>query len=257
VTASTINRELRVMTNLLNTAREAGHIRAVPVIKMLDEKKDRRNRGADRETLNHGQVRALLDSADQSRNISMYLFVPILVYTGVRHGEATTLRWSDIDLNARIIHIRAKELRPGEYWSPKSENSVREIPINDDLFTILKEHQGDGWLFPSRQNRGRKQGPVLSLKKGFADVAEDAKLPEKVTAHWLRHTWASFALASGIDPAEAARIFGDRLDTFLNTYSHCIPGHAHQAMARFPSFAGGDIIPIDRANTEQAGKSHK
>jgi len=64
-----------------------------------------------------------------------FAFFATLLYTGMRKGEACGLRWSDIDLERRIINVRHS------YNGPTKSGAHREVPIPAALVTILKAHK--------------------------------------------------------------------------------------------------------------------
>lgn len=79
------------------------------------------------------------------RNLGVYLCLS----TGLRIGEVCALRWEDIDvingmvsINKTIQRIYSIEngVRKTELIidSPKTKNSIREIPLSSDLLRILK-----------------------------------------------------------------------------------------------------------------------
>ncbi len=70
----------------------------------------------------------LLIAIDIRRFRNLIMFA---VLTGMRRGELVSLRWTDIDLNNRLIHIRNKDDFTAKGMRP------RTIPINKDLFGLL------------------------------------------------------------------------------------------------------------------------
>ena len=71
----------------------------------------------------------------------------LTLLTGMRNGEIKALQWQDIDFDKRIIHVNStlKYIPKGEpkymFDTPKSQSSIREIPMLDNVYTILKEHR--------------------------------------------------------------------------------------------------------------------
>jgi integrase len=80
----------------------------------------------------------------------------LLLDTGLRPGEACALKWEPdtaevprwgwIDLDAKLVRVRATLARAGvesaqggwKLTPPKTENSIRDVPINDDTVTELR-----------------------------------------------------------------------------------------------------------------------
>lgn len=81
------------------------------------------------------------------------LGIMISLYSGLRIGEICALRWSDVDLDNRILHIRhtiARIKNPNPQESaktclvldkPKTQSSLRDIPITTKLFNLLSSAQ--------------------------------------------------------------------------------------------------------------------
>ena len=89
------------------------------------------------------EVRMLLDNA----NPFYRLYLAIGFYTGLRTGEILGLMVGDIDLKRRVISIK-RSISDGELTTPKTEKSIREVPILDDLVPYLKKPKKSLWLFP-------------------------------------------------------------------------------------------------------------
>jgi len=90
------------------------------------------------------------------------LFLAISFYTGIRTGEALALMQSDIDLENRVIHIR-RSMSRGKLTTPKTQGSIRTVPILSDLVPYLKQLPKTMYLFP--QKNGKLYLAVSGQKK--------------------------------------------------------------------------------------------
>ena len=91
-----------------------------------------------------GEVQILLKNANEFYR----LYLAIGFYTGLRTGEILGLMHGDIDLKRRVISIK-RSISDGELSSPKTEKSIREVPILDDLVPYLKSLKKKAlWIFP-------------------------------------------------------------------------------------------------------------
>ena len=100
VKAATINRELAVLSHLLNSAVDWGWIDRRPCrIRKLREDSGRIT------YLTSNQAKALLDSAKEDSNTQIYAFIRIGLETGMRLSEILSISKSDIDFERRRIHI--------------------------------------------------------------------------------------------------------------------------------------------------------
>lgn len=77
---------------------------------------------------------------------SMQLFLAICFYTGIRTGEALALMPSDIDMDRRVIMIR-RSINKGKVTTPKTETSIREVPILKGLVKYLPKSFKSIWVF--------------------------------------------------------------------------------------------------------------
>jgi site-specific recombinase XerD len=132
-------------------------------------------------------------------------------YAGARIAETVALDVDDVRLSARkgILRIYGKGER------------VREVPIHPELRKALSD-----WLEERRDWPGAKDGPALFLNqrghrlsaKGAHDVitgiADRGGLDDHVTAHVLRHSFATTLVRGGTDLVIAAELLGHaRLET--------------------------------------------
>lgn len=90
------------------------------------------------------QVKKLLDNSNEFYR----LFLAIGFYTGMRRGEIMGLMYSDIDFEAKIIRVK-RSITEGKISTPKTEKSIRSVPIFDDLLPYLKKPKNSLWLFPN------------------------------------------------------------------------------------------------------------
>jgi integrase len=89
------------------------------------------------DTFTPAELQKVLDHVDGSR----YAIAWQLALTGLRRGEVASLRWSDIDLDARTLQITSTRLRFGKHLvedTPKSRAGRRTLPIPDHLAAALR-----------------------------------------------------------------------------------------------------------------------
>ena len=132
--------------------------------------------------------------------------VLLAVCTGMRIGEICALRWNDVDLEQRIITVRATvsrvyncKIRKTEriQSSPKTENAYREIPICRQLLRSLKMVQKEadtpfvvGVSERSQEPRSYRDYYNRLLKR--LDIGH-------IVFHGLRHTFATRCVESQCD----------------------------------------------------------
>lgn len=159
------------------------------------------------------QIQALLDAAaDLDRNahrdrrhIERKAMIATLVFAGLRIGELCALRWRDVDLEAGWLRV-------GE---AKTDAGTRRIKVRGALNAELtRVHalrattDADGFVFAT--STGRRQSTDNLRSRVIAASVERANknlrsrdlspLPEGITPHSLRRTFASILYAIGEDP---------------------------------------------------------
>lgn len=179
-----------------------------------------------------GQIEALLEAAaEMDRNPLMraterQAILATLIFAGPRAHELCNLLWRDIDLaNGRIFVGRSK-----------TQAGLREISMLPILRDVLAAHKAatyrgdpDAHVFLNAKggvlNKDTLRSGVLVRAFERADELLRSRgqipLPVGLTAHKLRHTFASVLVAIGEDPASVMRQLGHKDAAFtLEVYTH-------------------------------------
>jgi integrase len=149
-----------------------------------------------------------------------------LVFAGLRIGELTSLRWRDIDLVGNRLTVRAS----------KTDAGIRQIDLLPVLRNELAAHKAQapstaptGFVFATAAGTEPKQGNIRRrvLDKAVEKAnerlieADEVPLPEGLTPHKLRHTFASILVALGVDPGSVMDQLGHTDPGFtLRVYRH-------------------------------------
>lgn len=187
------------------------------------------------------------------RDFSYYMATLLLIYTGMRAGEAIGLEWKDIDLEKRIIYIRRGYyyLGDGKYviHTPKTKTSARDIPISDQLINELKQYRKRFIEFKlANASRWEDSGYDLVLTsipvpgRPFSAQALEHWLKRKgkkigidyLRPHIFRHTHVSLLAEQGV-PLE---VISDRLghiksNVTRNVYLHVTQSSREVAAEQF------------------------
>ena len=135
---------------------------------------------------------------------------------GLRIGEVCGLQWGDFDLSAGVLTIRRTVsriyCRDGHtkvlIQTPKTRSSGREIPIPQELFTLLQRLHGgaseETWFLS-----GNAEKPVepRCYRKSVQLYLRLAAV-RKVHPHTLRHTFATTCLQAGCDIKTLSELLG-------------------------------------------------
>jgi integrase len=175
-------------------------------------------------------IAALLNGAGQldararrdRQHVERRAILATLVFAGLRIGELCDLRWRDVDLTAGHITVRASKTDAGvrqvdvlPVLRAQLERLSRRRP--DDLVFATSNGQPHG---PSNLRR-RVLAPAVDIANEQLEQRGEVPLPEHLTPHKLRHTFASLLVALGVDPGSVMDQLGHTDATFtLRVYRH-------------------------------------
>ena len=204
-----------------------------------------------------------LETAKRSHNYFQYA---LILETGLRTGELIGLTWDAVDFGKRTITVnKTLEYRhKAKFWRagpPKTQQSYRTIPMTHRAYVILKR------MWDVRDYR--KESPLLSETLEFIDrrtgltsklVMRDlvfinfrTGMPAKNSSydthlyklcdeagikrfcmHALRHTYATRAIESGMQPKVLQKLLGHAsLQTTMDRYVHVTDGSMDKAIKQF------------------------
>lgn len=180
--------------------------------------------------------------------------VLLLATTGLRWGEATALKPSDVDVEAQTVRVsRAWKSSQSRGWylgPPKTKRSRRTVSIPDNLLPQLRPLMGRTFLFENAQHGPVRQAqfyesvweparnlangrPARAVTRGKGDVyaprtggvwdrkPSNAPIGKEPRVHDLRHSHASWLLAEGIGIDVVSRRLGhESIQTTVNIYGH-------------------------------------
>ena len=152
------------------------------------------------------EVQKLWDNLDNYEFIDTVL---IMIYGGMRNEELRMIRKEDVHLEERYIEIRGT----------KTEAADRLLPIHEKIAPLLKKRLESDceWLFPSTRGNPISYFP---FRARFDKTMEDLNLYPH-TPHECRHSFATFAKASGLDDTLTKKIIGHKSqDLTADVYTH-------------------------------------
>jgi integrase len=162
------------------------------------------------------------------------LFELLVAVTGLRISEAIALRWSDLQLDAPVPHLRvSRAIVRGVVGAPKSRHGARLVPVPGELAVTLgarrpSDAADDGLVFPGRHGAPADVGSLR--RRVLVPAAERAGLAG-VGFHTLRHKCASLLIERGLSVLRLQRWMGHHSPAFtLETSGHLIDGDLGPAL---------------------------
>jgi len=155
------------------------------------------------------------------------LGIVVCISTGLRLGEICALKWKDIDLKGKVLHVNATVQRiaidgkdsktallEGE---PKSIFSKREIPLSDQVVKLLLPYYDGEKKYVIQGNRPMEPRTYQNKFQKYLKMAGI----ERRNFHILRHTFATNCMNSGMDIKSLSEILGHSdVKITLNRYVH-------------------------------------
>ena len=174
--------------------------------------------------------------------------------TGMRRGEICGLRWEDFDAENGKLKIRrsvTKKKGGGlNIGETKTETGTRTIilpPSTAELLQRRKETALGEWIFPNIYEPEKPMHPDYAYHR-LKTLLKQAELP-LIRFHDLRHTFATHALAGGVDAKTLSGILGHTNASFtLDTYTHVTTDMQRNASTIVGSFMDEIMLEGDDTN---------
>lgn len=221
---ATANRYLATLAAVLTACVKRWHwLAASPAHQVA---KPSENNGGTR-FLSEDELTRLLAACRKSDSADLYLAVLLSITTGARQGEILGLRWSDLDLTAATMVVRADA-------ETVTKGGARNLPIAPEALTLLKTRREEaraggattlrdaGLVFPGHVSANH---PV-SLRTPWETALRRAGI-ERFRWHDLRHSAASFLAKGGAGLLEIGAVLGHRSTNATRRYAHLTEQHTH------------------------------
>ena len=195
-----------------------------------------------RQILAREQMQTFLAAVDGNEVWRDFFYTELT--TGLRRGEICGLMWQDFDERAGTLKIvrsvnapKAGMLEIGETKTDRGRRTIRLPPSTVQRLKERKKHAVSQWIFPeplAPEKPVRPSAAYYWMKR----ILREAGLPQ-IRFHDLRHTFATHALASGVDAKTLSGILGHTNASFtLDTYTHVTPDMQKAASGIVGGFLG-------------------
>ena len=176
-----------------------------------------------RQALTQEEVRDILNNLDKLEERDR-LFIALALHTGMRRGEIYALRWEQIDLDQRMIHVRNAVKLAGNtpvIGPPKSKAGIRDVPINESLWHMLRRCSNkEGFVITGERN---PNGAMSScgMNQQWQRIKRKIDIHD-ATPHVFRHTFATL-VQPHTDIKTLQTIMGHAdIETALDRYTHFV-----------------------------------
>ena len=199
------------------------------------------------------QMGQFLQHAAQDR---LYAFFHLVMFRGLRRGEACGQRWTDVDLDAGLLTVAKQIVQDG--WTvyedePKTNAGARTIALDSETINALRNHRerqlheekraGGNWIDTGlvfTQEDGSWLRPSRVTDR-FMELTRESGLPP-VRLHDLRHGAATIAHAGGGDLHYIRKLLGhSAIAVTSDTYAHLLP-----QVDRTIAEAAAKVVPLPR-----------
>ncbi|PZU62189.1 MAG: hypothetical protein DI552_00355 [Brevundimonas sp.] len=235
VSDQTARRELECLSTAIGKWNEEHHLRHLPKV-WLPAKAE-----TPRDALTRSQAALILWASmgwqlkdgkwrrpsTNARTNRMHLrrFILISLYTGSRSGVTTTALWEQspqnpwADLDSGILYRRGRDQREQRTKLRPVVKFPRRLLAHMERWRRLDQERGIASVIHFNKE------PVQKVKTAMRSCVADAGLDPEISAHWFRHTCATWLMERGADPWEAAGFLGMSVTMLLKNYGHHRPDY--------------------------------
>tara|TARA_Y100000590_G_scaffold82669_1_gene92135 strand:+ start:1820 stop:2956 length:1137 start_codon:yes stop_codon:yes gene_type:complete len=230
-----------ILRKALRDAVKSGEIIANPIDRLLEVPTVK---AAEINPLAIDEVKSLLSVNDKWTPLWT-----LLVYTGLRRGEALGLTWDNVDLESdtplikvtrSLVSTRSNGLKVND---PKTEKSNRVVPIGKSVVQVLRQHRikqnelrlrfGHEWknnnlVFPN--NTGEFMQPSV-VNRNLNRTVSKVSIDRHVRVQDLRHTCATLMVQQSVQVNQVQRTLGhSNYSTTMDVYVHTNPENLRDAI---------------------------
>jgi len=197
LTGATINRDVACLKSIVRRAVYNGLLVKDPMVGVRGFKEEARDR-----TLTTEEYQGLLRYSP----LHLQGVVQLAYWTGMRKGEVLGLRWDQVDLKNRVIHLEAADTKTQE---------KREVPLSKTLVGLLQgvpKTLGSPYVFTF------KGKAVRSVKTAFRKACRKAGIKD-FRFHDLRHCAVTNLRKAGVSDTVIMSISGHKTYAMFKRYN--------------------------------------
>lgn len=193
------------------------------------------------------EVQQIIEAAPDTR---LPGFWRLAFQTGMRYGEISALHWSDVDFGEATIHVhRMQSLQEDKTYAVeevmKTDSARRTISVSAEVLSDLNGQRklnmvtgrsSSPLVFPSATLKAIS--PQSHHRYDWQPLLKRLGIKHR-NFHQVRHTFATMALAAGIEITTVSKMLGHANSRVtLGTYAHAIPQRQQEAVAKIERMYG-------------------
>ena len=232
LSTSTMKKVKQIATQIMQVAVGSDLIMRNPFLEINVPKND----PVERRPLTEKEIALITDNW---RGHNLGPMAMIMLFCGLRRGEAIALEWMDIDFEKKLIHVtKAASVVKNKtnIKKPKSDAGVRDVPVPKVLLKMLLEIRKPSGFVCTNTSGGmltessfkRQWDSFRSYlnvcaggRKGTGRYVPRITVIDNNTAHMLRHTYASMLFDANVDVKSAQKFLGHAdIEVTLEIYTH-------------------------------------
>jgi integrase len=210
------------------------------------------------------QPREWATLSEATRGRAVRAVVALGTLAGLRIAEIAYLRTGidveGLDTDSPVIHVQP---RGGQHpWRPKSNRSVRDIPVCEELRAILRLHVEAGFAgeryftrTPSTDRPMSTQGLRQWTRLAFHEAGiRYGRRKDALTPHSLRHTFISWLVQADVSLLKIERLAGTSVAMIIEVYGHLLDTDLRKAVGEIDRRLG-EVRPAAATEAVSSEKS--
>lgn len=218
----TVNKNIKCIRSAFNIAKDRFELLEKNPAEKVELYRIEKNRV---QYLQKAEIEKILSLIESKTYRNIILFA---LYSGLRLNEILTLQWKDIDFINNSIYIGNK----AELNHTTKSKKYRLLSLTDELKNILtynKEHKENEFVFINSHRLPYRKDIISRMFKYYCRKAD---LPD-YKFHYLRHTFATTAIKSGISIYHLKEILGhSSIEVTAKNYLHSTISDIQESMAK-------------------------